>query len=289
MAITKVRRRFVFRDAEFPFHVGRGLLSTRRFPMHTHDFAELVIIFGGQAVHRTGGCDYPICAGDIFLIQGDRSHGFTDARDLDIANIMYDPRLLDIPGEPLKKIPGYHALFVLEPRYRPAHDFQSRLRLGPKDLPHVSELVTRMEKECSASQCGYQAMTTSLLLQLVTFLSRRYSGIKTTAGQSLLRVASVISHIENHYQDPITLGSLAGLAHMSPNQLLRVFRQATDLSPIDYLIRFRVNKARKLLLETDWSITDIAFRVGFTDSNYFTRQFRKISNITPREFRAHAI
>lgn len=101
----------------------------------------------------------------------------------------------------------------------------------------------------------------------------------------LLRVGEVIVAIEN---DPATewkLDDLAQIAHMSKNNLLKVFRKATHQTPIDDLMRLRIQRAMELLRNPDHTITEIAFAVGFNDSNYFTRQFRKVAGMPPRQYR----
>ena len=99
------------------------------------------------------------------------------------------------------------------------------------------------------------------------------------------RVATAIHFMEEHYADRITLADLAGPAQMSVNSLLRVFKQATDMTPIDYLIHLRIRKACELLADPACPIKEITFKVGFTDSNYFARQFRKVMGMTASEFR----
>jgi AraC-like DNA-binding protein len=202
---------------------------------------------------------------------------------------MYDPRLLAPMKERFAKIPGYHALFVLEPRYRPGHPFQSRLRLEAKELLVVTDLLAAIEKECTDRESGYEAMVLSLFFHLVTFLSRRYSTAQKASRKSLLAIGEVISLIETRYAEVLTLSQLARTAHLSVSHLLRVFKEAMGVSPIEYLIRVRMNKARELLAGTDLSMTEIGFRIGFLDSNYFARQFKKVTGISPREYRKRRV
>ena len=72
---------------------------------------------------------------------------------------------------------------------------------------------------------------------------------------------------------------------MSRSNLMRVFRAATGQSPIEYLLRLRIQKAMALLRNTDLTITEIAMEVGFNDSNYFTRQFKRVQGSSPTRFR----
>jgi len=283
--MRRIPRSQFIKRSDFPFHITRGRLSVERYPAHSHDFSELVIILAGAALHATGGREYPIAAGDVFLLQGSRSHAFRRARDLDIVNIMYDPAILEPTAPLLKKIPGYHALFILEPRYRPRHEFQSRLRLDPDDIPHVASSICDIKQEFDEARTWYEAAILSQFLALTTFLARRYGGIASPSGQALLRVGEVIAHLERHYRQPQSLADLAKLAHMSPNHLIRVFKDATGAAPIEYLIRYRVARAAEQLGRSDLNITQIALDTGFPDGNYFARQFRRIMGLSPRQHR----
>jgi transcriptional regulator GlxA family with amidase domain len=123
------------------------------------------------------------------------------------------------------------------------------------------------------------------LLGLMIFLSREYAKIKTPNGRALLRLGELIGLLERHYARRWRLGDLASAAHMSESSLLATFRQATGQSPIDYLIRLRIQRAAELLRHGSQSISEVAFSVGFEDSNYFSRQFRKTMRTAPRDYR----
>ena len=84
---------------------------------------------------------------------------------------------------------------------------------------------------------------------------------------------------------PVTLDELVEISGMSRRNFIRTFEETTGSSPIKYLIDLRIREASRLLRSTDKSVTDIAFDVGFADSNYFSRQFRSALGISPREYR----
>jgi transcriptional regulator GlxA family with amidase domain len=81
---------------------------------------------------------------------------------------------------------------------------------------------------------------------------------------------------------------MAKAAAMSDRSFVRRFKEATGFSPMDYVIRKRVHRATRLLGDPGPkpSITEIAFACGFNDSNYFTRQFRRVMGSPPRNFLA---
>src|SRR5262249_22696843 len=125
----------------------------------------------------------------------------------------------------------------------------------------------------------------ALFMQIVGWLSRCYGRGRNPDTQALLRIAQTISHLEAHFAEPARLDDLAGIAHMSKRGFVRTFRAATGQSPIAYLIQIRVNGAASLLRSSHLSITEIAYRTGFRDSNYFSRQFRQVMGVTPRAYR----
>jgi AraC-like DNA-binding protein len=86
----------------------------------------------------------------------------------------------------------------------------------------------------------------------------------------------------------LTIEDLVRVAHLSESSLFRLFRQIMGRSPIDYLIRLRIDKAAQLLRREPLRITEVSAAVGFNDSNYFTRQFRHVMGCSPREYRLRA-
>lgn len=254
-------------------------------PLHTHEFTEIVVVLGGAGFHRTQHSEYPIEPGDAFLIQAGQIHGYRIPERIYIANVLFDEAALQIPMNDLHTMPGYHALFTLEPLYRKEHNFETRLRLAPDQLAHVSALIDEFELEAECQQPGYVLMTVSHFVQIVVYLSRCYAEADAPAIRPLLAVGEAIGYLESRLAEPIALGELAKVAHMSESSLLRAFKRATGRSPIDYHLRLRVGRACDLLRLEHRSITEIAYEVGFTDSNYFTRQFRKTMGMTPRDYR----
>lgn len=255
------------------------------FGLHAHEFSEIVIITGGKGVHITGEDAYELAIGDAFVIGGTRPHDYLNMDQLRLINVLFDATELPMSLSDLPSLPGYHALFTLEPAWRKRHGFNSRLQLSPPELAQAIGLVDQLEHELTERSLGFGVMATATLLQLVTFLSRCYSQTRNPQSKSLLRIAEAISLIQRHYADPITLDDLVEISGMSRRNFIRTFESAMGSPPIKYLIRLRVQQACKLLRESDRSVTDIAMSVGFSDSNYFSRQFRSLTGSSPRDYR----
>jgi AraC-like DNA-binding protein/mannose-6-phosphate isomerase-like protein (cupin superfamily) len=255
---------------------------------HFHDFIELVIVLEGRGTHLLGGQPFPVSAGDVFVIQGQQVHSFRERDGLVLLNIMYDPERLPLPAGLLRRLPGYSALFLLEPNFRGSHDFSSRLRLDRVMLGAAVGLGERIAEESARAAPGHEAMLLSLLTDLMVFLSRRYDESDTRESKALLQMGKLISTLERSYAEPWDLARMATFARLSRASLLRVFRQATGRPPIGYLIELRIEAAKRLLRQGDLEITEIAQEAGFNDGNYFARQFRLVVGCTPSDFRRRA-
>lgn len=278
----------------FPLAVRRVRTDTKHTPSHphdlteiehSHDFCELVIVTQGSAMHMLEGTAFPVTAGDVFLLQGRQSHYFYERKNLDLINIMYDPEKIELPEGELRRMPGYCAMFMLEPTYRRQHRFASRLHLKRVPLARAERLAEEMEHECDGDEPGKEVALRAKLLEMLVYLSRAYTNSDTTEAHALLRVGNVIGVLENDFSKDWKLDELLDIAHMSRSNLMRVFRKATGQTPIEYLVRLRIQKSMEMLRNTDFTVTEIALEVGFNDSNYFTRQFRRILGESPRAFR----
>lgn len=95
----------------------------------------------------------------------------------------------------------------------------------------------------------------------------------------------VQEYIQAHYEQKIQLDELANLTNQSKFKLIRRFKHATGLSPIDFLIHVRIEHAKRLLAETDLSINHITQAVGFHSSAYFSKVFKSLIHQTPSAFR----
>ncbi len=94
--------------------------------------------------------------------------------------------------------------------------------------------------------------------------------------------------IHSHYSEPITLEAIAQKLRYSVPYLSKQFKQQTGYSPIDYLIRVRLDKAKALLMRTEASLQAIAEGVGYSDLSYFIRAFKKHTGVTPGQFKEQA-
>ena len=104
-------------------------------------------------------------------------------------------------------------------------------------------------------------------------------------GVSFNRVAKVLKLIDSRYSEPLGLDEMASAAGMGRTSFCRHFRRKMGVSPVTYLIRQRMGHARKELVETEDTISEVAFRCGFNNLSHFNRMFREHFGETPRDLR----
>jgi len=105
------------------------------------------------------------------------------------------------------------------------------------------------------------------------------------SGEAQRQVRKAMAFIHEHYADSISRRDIAQHVSIAEDHLTFCFRQELGTTPIEYLQRYRVNQAKRLLKDSERSITEIALDVGFSDSGYFSRIFRRITGMSPEAFR----
>jgi len=104
-------------------------------------------------------------------------------------------------------------------------------------------------------------------------------------GQSCVRLKNVIEHINDCLSDDLSLASLAELARVGIEQFIRLFKDETGLTPHQYVLRRRIERAQTLLAHQRVPLTEVALQVGFSDYSHFSKMFARITGINPKMYR----
>jgi len=132
-----------------------------------------------------------------------------------------------------------------------------------------------------------ESIATALAYRLVTRLARATPRAVSLPGALNMRAfRDVAAHIERHLDERISLSDLAGVAGVSRFHFARQFRLRTGESPMGYLLRVRIERGKQLLRETAASIGEVAAALAFADQSHFTRTFKRLVGVPPREYKA---
>lgn len=104
--------------------------------------------------------------------------------------------------------------------------------------------------------------------------------------KALRYIREVIRFISNRYQEPIKIQEIADLCGLDRSYLCKIFKHATNYTPQEYLIFFRIKKAKQLLKDPELPIQHIAYSVGYNDPFAFSKAFKKETGVSPSQYRA---
>ena len=122
------------------------------------------------------------------------------------------------------------------------------------------------------------------LFQLLCDTTANAPGVKET-DKALRYIRDVIRFISNRYQEPIKIQEIADFCGLDRSYLCKIFKHATNYTPQEYLIFYRVKKAKQLLKDPDLPIRRIAYSVGYNDPFAFSKVFKKETGISPSQYR----
>lgn len=268
----------------FPFFIQYGHHDFS-LDMHTHaDFFELTIVLDGTALHIVDDESYFIKKGDVFVVDEQTLHGFTECRNFKICNIMFQPDIIFAPFPDLKRCSGFHSLFVLEPRSTYEHHFQSRLKLTISDFEETERLIAIMIREYNAALPGFVSIVTAYFIELVSYLVRRYDET-LSVHDKITSFAKAVAYMEQNFTNPLSLAEIAGISGLSVRQFQRRFKTTYMLTPQEYLCSLRMQKAARMLTISKESVAAIAPECGYHDPNLFSRQFKKSFGVSPKQYR----
>jgi AraC-like DNA-binding protein len=128
------------------------------------------------------------------------------------------------------------------------------------------------------------AMRRKILLQEFWLALLQDFRAQKIAGDTTAAIELTQDYMVQHYQEPLTLELLAQLAGLSVSHYSRLFKKVIGYSPIDYLTHLRMDRAKELLVLSDYRLKSIAHSVGYGDEFYFSRMFKKVVGLSPREY-----
>ena len=273
---------------KLPIHAMRWDGCTPVLP-HDHDFVEIAFLAQGSCLHVWHGAEVRLVPGDVLIIAPLEAHAYQIECQTVIWNCLFYPSALGDDWVRLQEDTALQDLLVLEPLYRPVSGKQAILHFGRQDADQLESLWLNMIQEEQAAADGCEVALKSLLVLLLIRLSRawrhQYANLAGLYDQRRSLLAETLAYIDQHAGEPLSPAELASQHYISPGHFRRLFREATGLTPVDYVNKLRISLAQKLLLDTSRSIAEVAAAVGIGDPNYFTRLFKSLVGCTPSEFR----
>jgi len=253
--------------------------------VHTHDFCEMIYVFSGTGKHVTEQGVYDIGPGDLFVIPPHRGHSYRDRKDMALVNIMFDLSRLPYPADLLMSDPYFRAFFLPNESISDDFKIQNKLKLTGDDKVKIESVIRKMLGEYHQNKKARSVFLIALLAELFVEIIRFCSAERYASSKDLFLLQNILQYMSDNCAKKLSVPSLAKKFGLSQKNMERLFLEAVKMSPISYLIDLRLNTAAEKLRSTKSTISEIAFSCGFSDSNYFTKMFRKKYIVSPRLFR----
>ena len=156
----------------------------------------------------------------------------------------------------------------------------------PDDLTPFTSLLTDLYNLASSSDYIRDMRINEKLGTLLTLLMEQsWHPESVTVSRKRMELTAVKEYLDEHYTEKLTLDDLAEKFFINKFYLSKIFKETYGTTVNNYLISKRITRAKQLLRFTDMTVDEIGAAVGMADANYFSRMFRKVEGISPREYR----
>lgn len=239
--------------------------------LHTHPFTELFYVVDGKGEFIIQQQRFAVKANDFVIINPHVEHTEVSSSE--------DPLEYIVVG-----IQGlsFSNLTTQDQGNQPFSFFN--LRDEQKD---ILRYLNVMVQEATNQAMSYELVCHNLLeILLIKILRHQHFELEVDSKNKTSKDIAFIKHyLKTYYRESIQLEDLASMTHLSRFYISHSFKKDVGLSPMEYLMTIRIKESKILLRTTNYSVSQIADIVGFTTPTYFSKQFRKVTGISPSDYR----
>ena len=235
---------------------------------HAHNYTELFYIIGGNGQFQIDDQRFPVRAHQLVIVNPNVIHTELsyEAHPLEYIVLGTEGLEISIPGTD----EGRYCLYSFPP------------------TNHVLTCMQNILREMQDREAEHQTVCQAYMDILVVHLLRStHASVTHIAGSSPTnrQCASVRHYIDHHYKEKLSLDILAEVANVNKYYLAHAFKEEYGISPINYMISCRIREGKRLLTETDLSLSQISTILGFSSPSYFSQSFRNAEGTNPTEYR----
>ncbi len=249
---------------------------------HSHnEWTEITVVLSGKAYYRVEDETYNLEAGDILICNPGVMHQ-NIVRPDDQPSVQFFGGFTDFHFK------GY------EPNRFPTKGESCVLRLPAESKREVQRLCYEIQAEREAGKPGMYFVLKAYLVQILMLIVRETidyprntsNGYNFETYGKSYAVKRIINYMSENFEKKISLDQIAHNMYLSPVYVSKIFKEETGESPINYLIKIRLEKAKSILERGDGgSIKSIANEVGYDDVYHFSKLFKKYYGVSPLNYK----
>lgn len=235
---------------------------------HSHSYTELFYIVGGEGQFQINDRIFPVKAHQLVVVNPNILHTEVsfEAHPLEYIVIGIEGLELTIPGTDEER----YCIYTFPAENNVLACMQAILR----------EMHDREPEYQTVCQAYMEIIMVQLMRNASVSVTQVHSRFPTNR-----QCASVRHYIDQHYKENLTLDQLSEKVSINKYYMSHAFKREYGISPINYLISCRIREGKRLLVETDLSLSQIANVLGFSSSSYFSQSFRNAEGLSPTEYR----
>ncbi|MBQ8816783.1 MAG: helix-turn-helix domain-containing protein [Lachnospiraceae bacterium] len=253
------------------------------YPVHTHEFIELVYIMAGGGSQFIDGREYQVSHGSLLFIDYGQTHSMTPKHSMTYVHILLEPEFFSrelVNVESILDIFCYNMFSEFSGKQESAVQC---VTFPKEELAKVDHLIEIMLQEYEQKNPGYLSVLRASTQTLFAWLLRKMnSGTDTVLLDSM---QDVVEYINEHFTEKLVLGDIAAKGFYNPDYMSRLLKKYCGKSFSQYVKEKRIARAGNLLRTTDLPINDIMLQSGYTDSKMFYQHFKEIYHESPGSVR----
>lgn len=250
-----------------------------QIPVHWHDELEMIYVRQGKLWVNVGGTVYNMTGGQVVIVNPCQLH-LMGSDDL---SVCYHTLLF-----PVELISFQSSDELEQTIFRPLRTGQGMLPAWVPEAALTPENLALLDRVVRINDCKtamYQLETRLLLLRFLMEVLRICPLIQADGDEVGKLQREILEYIRIHYKDRITLSDMAEQFHLSSKYFSKYFKEHFHLTFSEYVGHLRIDRARELLENTDFSVTEIAAQCGFSGISFFIRRFTEANGCSPLKWR----
>lgn len=253
------------------------------YPIHWHEEMEIIKVQSGRGWFCVDGVWYQANEGDVFVLRPFVMHSINkfENSDMSIDAIVFNLRMMG--GEEV----DICTLKYFAPLLNDKHSVPCIIRPADNGYASFEQCLTAVLNSDEEADGAELDVKSNLYKMFYYIYSNRLINVKPNVAEDkrCYTVRRALEYIRTEYMNEISVEKIAKHCGYSEFYMMKLFKQFTGCSCVDYVNNYRLTIAGRQLKDTDDEIANIAYQVGFNNVSYFNRQFKKQYNTTPKEFR----
>lgn len=265
-----------YQHPSFPIYASRQSGRETLVYNHYHSSVEMMKVLEGKINLQMGTNYYECNKGDIVFILPSMLHGVSSlTEDAMIQGVVFETSLVNIPVLQFDFSEMFHRNQRIQYIINEKDDIYEELCFN----------IDKILEVYGTFNANARIQIVSRLLLCMGLLIQKFSLEISIHDKNYRKLLPILQYIDKHYTEKIQIAELSKIIHVCDDRMIRLFKEVTGETPVEYILNLRVEHALKLLMEDNLSIAEIAEKTGFGSATYMTRVFKQKLGITPGKYK----